>query len=197
MKTISIQQPYAELILRGAKRVENRTRPGPWRDYRGLLLLHAGKSRERLAVSPDGLREEVYDLPLHGMGFGAVVGRCELVDCFAVTYRQSPSGVRRPVVPIAAAARRIWLVHHEHVEGPYCLVLDAVERLERPFPFRGALGLFDADIEALEMEHGWPAVWLPAGPPARTCRKCGCTEHSPCAEGCEWVGEDLCSACVQ
>jgi hypothetical protein len=64
-------------------------------------------------------------------------------------------------------------------------------------PFRsGLLGLFDVSIESLEIEHEWPAIWLPAGPPAPQCRKCGCTKHSPCEEGCEWVEEDLCSACA-
>ncbi len=30
----------------------------------------------------------------------------------------------------------------------------------------------------------------------RTCRKCGCTDAMACPEGCFWVDEDLCSACV-
>ena len=30
----------------------------------------------------------------------------------------------------------------------------------------------------------------------RACRGCGCTDDSACEEGCEWVEEDLCSACV-
>lgn len=30
----------------------------------------------------------------------------------------------------------------------------------------------------------------------RRCRKCGCTDEYGCAEGCYWVAEDLCSACV-
>jgi hypothetical protein len=28
------------------------------------------------------------------------------------------------------------------------------------------------------------------------CRKCGCTQLEACPEGCSWVAEDLCSACV-
>ncbi len=43
MKALTICQPYAELIMRGVKRVENRT----WATrYKGALLIHAGKSRE-------------------------------------------------------------------------------------------------------------------------------------------------------
>ncbi|GAA5437675.1 MarR family transcriptional regulator [Deinococcus aquaticus] len=30
---------------------------------------------------------------------------------------------------------------------------------------------------------------------ARTCRTCGCTDQWACEGGCEWIEEDLCSAC--
>jgi hypothetical protein len=44
------------------------------------------------------------------------------------------------------------------------------------------------------------AAAFPEGPDleavgVRACRVCGCTDRSACEEGCEWVGEDLCSAC--
>lgn len=29
------------------------------------------------------------------------------------------------------------------------------------------------------------------------CRNCGCTDITACDEGCYWVAEDLCSACVR
>lgn len=28
------------------------------------------------------------------------------------------------------------------------------------------------------------------------CRICGCTEEHGCEEGCHWVADDLCSACI-
>jgi hypothetical protein len=30
----------------------------------------------------------------------------------------------------------------------------------------------------------------------RRCRICGCTEDRACPGDCEWIGPDLCSACV-
>ena len=58
MKAITICQPYAELILLGQKRVENRV----WKpDYFGPLLIHAGKSRTWL--------DSYEPLPTH-MDFG-------------------------------------------------------------------------------------------------------------------------------
>lgn len=28
------------------------------------------------------------------------------------------------------------------------------------------------------------------------CRKCGCTEHAACNDGCSWIERDLCSTCA-
>jgi hypothetical protein len=194
MKALTVCQPFAELICRGEKRVENR-RHHYFKDYRGPLLIHAGLSREWLDLDESGARDEAYDIPLGRMSFGAIVGRAIMADFFAVTYR-----MHSPVVPKWIASKRPWLTSHNHVEGPYCLVLSDVNRLERPIPCRGQQGLFEIDLEVEAMEAGYPAIWLPAGPPARSCRVCGCTEHSPCDDdetgGCEWVEADLCNACV-
>jgi len=32
---------------------------------------------------------------------------------------------------------------HDHTEGPYCWLLNRVEKLDRPIPCNGALGLWD------------------------------------------------------
>jgi hypothetical protein len=45
MKTLTVRQPWASLIVTGAKDVENRSWPT---SYRGTLLIHAGV---RLALS--------------------------------------------------------------------------------------------------------------------------------------------------
>lgn len=44
MKTISIKQPWASLIVEGVKDIENRT----WRTkFRGRVLVHAGAKPEK------------------------------------------------------------------------------------------------------------------------------------------------------
>jgi hypothetical protein len=45
-------------------------------------------------------------------------------------------------------------------------------------------------IEQALMVHG-------IRPGQRYCRVCGCTDDDPCDEGCEWVEDDLCSACAE
>ncbi len=64
MKTLSIRQPWAELILQGRKTIELRT----WHtSYRGPLLIHAGAKIEREACV-------AYGLDPHALVRGALVG---------------------------------------------------------------------------------------------------------------------------
>jgi len=145
MKALTICQPYAHLIClpddhARAKRVENRT----WSTaYRGELLIHAGKSRKFLKLSPDGKRDDGYDLPLCDMSFGAIVAVARLADCF---------GVQHPMDKASAFRRRQWLAGHEHVEGPFCFVLTEVRVFSTPIPYSGKQGFFDVPHELVEAE---------------------------------------------
>lgn len=120
MKALTIGQPYAELILRGEKLIENRTWPT---NHRGPLLIHAGKSRSWL----DPGDEARYP----GMVFGAIVGQAMVTACLRVEHL--PAGLRE----------------HAHAHGPWCWVLQGAYAVD-PVPYRGAQGLFEVpdDIAA-------------------------------------------------
>ena len=130
MKALTICQPYAELILRQEKLVENRR----WSmAYRGPLAIHAGKSRAWL--------DSFCPLP-EGLIFGAVVGICDLVAILpAVT-------IARGRLPEAYRHLR----GHVHVEGPQCWVLENVQRLAVPVLYRGEQNLFDIPDALLQNE---------------------------------------------
>lgn len=128
MKALTVCQPYARLITIGAKRVENRTWYTP---FRGALLIHAGKSRDWL----DGDEEGRYAAdPLE---FGFIVGRCRVVHCLGT------SGIEINARTSAFYQALLSPAHREHVNGPWCLVLDSIVRFAEPLPWRGAQGLFD------------------------------------------------------
>src|SRR5882757_5789637 len=96
MKALTILQPYAELIARGLKRVENRT----WYTaYRGPLLIHAGKSHELLATYEAGS-----GIPIDDLEFGAFVATSTLVDCLRIEHIET--GEYDDKYP--------WLRAHEH-----------------------------------------------------------------------------------
>ncbi len=119
MKALTICQPYAEMIARGEKVIENRTWPTP---YRGPLVIHAGKSRDWL----DGDDDRQYP----GMVFGAVVATANLADCVLVGKLTSP------------------LREHVHANGPWCWVLEDIRRVE-PVRAGGAQGLWEFPDETV------------------------------------------------
>lgn len=136
MRAITICQPYAELILRGDKKVENRKWPTT---YRGPLLIHAGKSQEWLELDDSGTFDESYNIPLASMQFGAILGVVQIQGCIHGPAMCRPCRDFDPWVLEAWP----WLANHEHAEGPYCWILEDAYRFSTPIAFRGHLGLFD------------------------------------------------------
>lgn len=138
MKALSIRQPWASLILKARKDVENRCWPTT---VRGRILIHAAKGMTRaehedaIAFAVEAIRSDPRNagagrtVTLRELGFafdelprGGIVGSVEIVDC--VRTSESP-----------------WFV------GEFGFVL----RDPRPLPFmpwKGQLGFFDVPDEA-------------------------------------------------
>ena len=128
MKALTICQPYAHLIVRGEKRVENREWPTR---YRGPLAIHAGKNRAWTDADEIGYYAREGD----PMEFGAIVGIARLVDVLNIAcIDRGDYDQRFP-----------WLRGHRHTEGTWCWVLDQVQRIN-PMPARGAQGLWEWPI---------------------------------------------------
>ncbi len=119
IRVLSIQQPWAWLIVNGFKDVENRTWPTR---FRGKFLVHASK---RPSANIQIIRNEVrarfhIEIP-NVLDLGGVVGEAEIVDC----GKSCPSG---------------WF------EGPWGFVLAGAKCL--PFQaLRGKLGFFSVAID--------------------------------------------------
>lgn len=124
MKALTVCQPYAAALIHGPKRIENRK----WFcRHRGLLVIHAGQSRDWLDTLTDAELETwpAYD-PV-SLVFGAVIGVVLVVDC--ERYEGSGQGP--------------W------AHGPWCIVTQKPVALAEPIPWRGALGLFDVPDEII------------------------------------------------
>lgn len=119
MKALTICQPYAELIARLEKPIENRTWPA---SYRGPLLIHAGRSRQWL--------DEDDEVRYPGMAYGAIVAVADLVACLPHDR------------PSAWPPRWSHLIDHVHALGPWCWVLENVRRLPTPVECMGHQGLW-------------------------------------------------------
>ena len=64
------------------------------------------------------------------------------------------------------------------------------------------LVVVDVDDDAPPVDPGdvitaaAPGVRVVEVVPQQACVVCGCTEFSPCEDGCWWIALDLCSACI-
>lgn len=156
MKALTIQQPYAKLIITpqdklpdGAihKRVENRSWIPQSVMMRVQFAIHAGVSMDwfKFGDWPIGLLRKAKRADVPEMAFGAVVGVAEIVQCFHVNQ------IRTGQVP----AEYQWLGEHKHVSGPYCFVLENVVALEQPVPCVGKQKFFTlpSSVEARVMDQ--------------------------------------------
>jgi hypothetical protein len=115
---ISVRQPWASLIVSGAKDVENRS----WSTrYRGATLVHASQRPDD--VTADGIEQRFGVRPPSDLPLGGIVGITEIVDC----ARPHPSK---------------W-----YAEGHFAFVL-ANSRALPFVPWKGALSLRQAPPRA-------------------------------------------------
>ena len=148
MKTLTVLEPWAFLIVAGHKRIETRS----WATkYRGELAIHAGH-----AMDEDGeaLIEELtrpmgrgrtesaggaWLAPLKGYGFdrgemGKVIGVVELVDVVRID--------RRLAMALSPKERMLG----DYAEGRWAWMLEHPRRLVAPVEARGHLGLWEVRL---------------------------------------------------
>ena len=144
VKIISVRQPWAWLIVAGHKDIENRT----WRtSYRGRLLIHASQAMEpedfpmqRQWIETCGLViPDDSDLPR-----GAIVGSATLTD---VLDLYAPAG----------------LCFSPWFEGPYGFEMADAVAFAEPIPYRGQLGIRDADLDIGDYVDVFEMVMRPPG----------------------------------
>jgi hypothetical protein len=71
VKILSIGQPWAHLVARGSKNIENRAWPT---SYRGPVLIYASLALDRAACEKHGIA-------LQDLQRGGIIGIAEITDC--------------------------------------------------------------------------------------------------------------------
>lgn len=141
---LSIRQPWAELVVRGWKTIENRDWQRPPR-YQGPVAIHASLRLDRAGIpgALSMLREAGVDPAALGapeaLPRGAYVG----VALLGGGVRLDDLGARLHLTP----GQQIWWAWgHEHV----ALHMVGAARFEAPIPGRGRLGLYPPPPEVGE-----------------------------------------------
>lgn len=127
MKCLSIQQPWACVIVRGWKTIENRT----WRSapsYRGPVLIHAGKT-----LDSSGLTDIIgIDFPVHSL-VHAIDGLAPERTLGAIIG----GAILTAVLPVRARCTSKWYM------GELGFVFEMPVVFKEPIPLRGQLGIFE------------------------------------------------------
>lgn len=127
MKVITIKQPFASLIAAGIKQYEFRT----WKtNYRGELLIHAGKGVDKKAMK----KFEKYNLEYPS---GAIIAKVNLSDCIKVDedFRK----VLEEENPLVYSS----IIKHSEWEG-YAFKMENVVEID-PIEISGKLSLWEFD----------------------------------------------------
>ena len=140
MKTLSIRQPWASLIVKGFKDVENRS----WRTpIRGEIAIHASASNTEddwddaiitVSMIQTITFSEAEKWIIESIGEfdklprGAILGIVEIIDC--KRERTSP-----------------W-----HFEENWGFYLQNPKEIKEPIPAKGKLGFWDFDLSLAEAE---------------------------------------------
>jgi len=121
LKTLSITQPWADLILAGHKTVENRRWNTP---YRGPLLIHAPQGYDFRAYSL--IQQNKIALAEPGLALrSGIIGICDLIGVSAPGTGELSNPWRDP--------------------AQYAFILDRVHPFHRFYPMGGHLNLWKCD----------------------------------------------------
>ncbi len=130
MKALSIRQPWAWLIAKGYKDIENRTwrlnHPSCAKNVPMRIYIHASKHRDNkeslgfiYKIFGADIPHQVFELS--PKFYGAIIGEVDIIGC--VSESKSP-----------------WFI------GPYGFILANPVLYDKPIPYKGQLGFFEVNI---------------------------------------------------
>lgn len=139
MKALSLTQPWATLVIIGAKQYETRS----WATkYRGPLAIQAAKGWPVWAtriIWQQPFTRTLYNalgedwFPPVDRARGHIIGVVDLVDCV-------------PTESIRGSLSENELAFGDYSDGRYAWKLANIRRLPEPIPATGRLGLWEIDL---------------------------------------------------
>lgn len=145
MRALPLWQPWADLVVNGAKTVE--TRPRPCRTIVGQrIAIHATLTKDHIWRCD----AEPFKAALGGedMWFGAVVGTVRVVRAVEMDQR---------LVDFMREHEPEEFAFGDWAPGRWAFQLEGAERLAKPVPWTGSQGIFFVPDEALGYEPPAPA----------------------------------------
>jgi len=138
-RAITLTQPWATLMVIGAKKVETRG----WRtNFRGWVAIHAAKSfpDECRALLNDDAFADILDaagVDRDALPLGQILAVTEIIDC-------------RPTEDTSVAEQET--VFGNYAPGRFAIFTQGVRRLKQPTTIRGALSIWRLPSPITEMD---------------------------------------------
>ena len=146
MKAISLLQPYASLIVIGAKKFETRS----WQtSYRGPLLIHASVKQpanyQAFNYKKDPFFskfiEDVYELP-----YGAIIGQVDLVSVI-----HTVDIVHATLFEMSKEMTDQERAFGDYTPGRFAWELSNPVQFEKPIPYKGSLSIWEFPDDLLPL----------------------------------------------
>ncbi|HYH14287.1 MAG TPA: ASCH domain-containing protein [Flavisolibacter sp.] len=137
MKVLSLLQPWATLVVIGAKKIECRT----WKtDYRGIIIIHASgkkpKKSEQVFFEEDPFYRKYIESAEY-LPYGALIGKVELLNIYRTEWLLQ----NRDAMPFYKWEQE--LAFDDFSPKRYAWQLDNAEKFDYPLPIKGSLGLWE------------------------------------------------------
>lgn len=145
MKTITLWQPWATLVMLRLKGFETRSWPTK---YRGPLAIHAGKRVDQEACEREPIRSELakYGFTADNLPTGAVLGAVVLTDCLRSMDTWTDGYILENGVYVYSPEYE----YGDFTPGRYAWELREAREFPRPIPAKGKQGLWNwEDIHGL------------------------------------------------
>jgi activating signal cointegrator 1 len=138
MKTLSLLQPWASLVVSGIKRIETRS----WSTrYRGPLLIHASQGKTGgLVVQQPPFYKYIQDF--NELPFGSIIGKVWLQS----VLRMDQLFLRPEEINRLSVEERAF---GDYSGNRYAWILEQPVRFSLPTPVRGSLNLWEFPEERL------------------------------------------------
>lgn len=135
-KAVSLWQPWATLVVIGAKRIETRS----WQtSYREQMFIHAAKTEQAISNCYAWPFDKYIREPA-GLPFGAIIGSVNLVLIESTTMALA----RLQQSESEQAQEEYRFGNFEH--GRFAWRLENPSKLLEPIPMRGRQGIFNIEI---------------------------------------------------
>ncbi|MES2765497.1 MAG: ASCH domain-containing protein [Bacteroidota bacterium] len=145
MKVLSLIQPWASLVVIGAKQIEVRK----WKTtYRGELLIHASKGfpgeyQYLCWQEPFKSVLKTAHLSVENLPLGAVIGKVVLKDCKMIVDKPEEFLKEAEMIAPPSPERDF----DDYSVGKWAWIFSHAELFKTPIPAKGALRLWDFEWE--------------------------------------------------